>query len=240
MSRSESIDVNADLGEGFPNDAALLRLVASASVSCGAHAGDPDAVLRTLVEARDRGVVVGAHPGYDDREGFGRRDRELNAGEVERLILGQVGDLRRLADEAGVPIRFLKPHGALYNQAQRRPETARGVVASAVALGLPLLGQPGTLLESLAGEAAVSFVPEGFPDRRYLADGSLAPRSRTDAVLHDPDEVAANVRALLDAGRVRTLCIHGDHHDAVAQATRLREILDGLGIAVRPPAGEAS
>ena len=240
MTPCKSIDVNADLGEGFPNDDALLARVTSASLSCGAHAGDPAAIRRTLAQARARGVIVGAHPGYPDREGFGRREMNMDAREIERLIRDQVADLRRLADAEGVAIRFLKPHGALYNQAQRREATARGVVSAAVALGLPLLGQPGTWLESLAKAEGAAFVAEGFPDRRYLPDGSLTPRSEPGAVIHDPDELAANVRSLLNAGLVRTLCLHGDHPDAVAHADRLRTILDGLGVAVRPFAGVSS
>jgi len=234
MSRCESVDVNADLGEGFPNDLMLLERVASASVNCGAHAGDPASIRRTLAAARDRGVVVGAHPGHPDREGFGRRERDLSAAEVERLVVGQVGDLRRIADDLGVAIRFLKPHGALYNQAQRGGEAARGVVAAAVALGLPLLGQPATPLERSARAAGLAYIPEGFPDRRYRTDGSLTPRSEPGAVLHDPEELAENVRALASGGRVRTLCLHGDEPDAVANADRLLALLRELGVAVRP------
>ncbi len=234
MSFSEHLDVNADLGEGFPHDEALLDRASSASVCCGAHAGDPATIRRTLAAALHRGVVVGAHPGYADREGFGRRDRDLDAADVERLIRDQVADLRWIADEMGVAIRFLKPHGALYNQAQRGGEAGRGVVAAAIDLGLPLLGLPGTPLESLARAAGLEFVAEGFPDRRYRDDGSLTPRGEPGAVLHDPDELAANVRALATGGRVRTLCLHGDEPEAVANADRLLAVLAGLGIAVRP------
>lgn len=233
MNASDPIDVNADLGEGFPDDDALLGLVTSACVSCGAHAGDADSIRYTLEAARARGVVIGAHPGYPDREGFGRRDRDMTAAEVERLIRDQVESLRKFADEAGVSLRFLKPHGTLYNQAQRRDETARGVVAAAAALRLPLLGQPETALESLALAAGLAFVPEGFPDRRYRPDGSLSPRTDPDAVLA-PEELPANVRGLLIPRRVRTLCLHGDHPDALANARRLRAILDGLTIPARP------
>ncbi|WP_337177051.1 LamB/YcsF family protein [Paludisphaera sp.] len=232
MTVPHPIDVNADLGEGAPHDEALLDLVTSASISCGAHAGDPETIRRALGAARARGVVVGAHPGYPDREGFGRRDRDMTAAEVESMIRDQCADLRRLADEEGVAIRFLKPHGALYNQAQRRDETARGVIAAAVALGLPLLGQPGTPLESAARAAGVAFIAEGFPDRLYRLDGSLAPRDDPDAVLAAED-LPANVRALLAQRRVDTLCIHGDHPEALANARRLRAILDALAIPVR-------
>src|SRR4051812_25561540 len=141
-----SIDLNADLGEGFPNDQALLDRVTSASVCCGAHAGDAATIGATLRLAARTGVVVGAHPGFADRQGFGRRVQSATIGEVERLILDQVADLKRLADAAGVPIQFVKPHGALYNQAQN-DEIASGVIAAVVQLGFPLLGKPSTRLE---------------------------------------------------------------------------------------------
>jgi UPF0271 protein len=230
---TRSIDLNADLGESCPNDRALLHRVTSASVSCGAHAGDPDSIRATLLAAGEIGVVVGAHPGFPDREGFGRREHSIGADKLERLILDQVATLRRLAEECGVPVRFLKPHGALYKQAQRQEEVARGVVNAASRLGLPLLGQPGTLLEALARERRLRFVAEGFPDRRYRDDGSLVPRSEPGAVISDLGEIEAQVVRLVAEGRVATLCIHGDEPEAVANADRVRLILDRNGIEAR-------
>jgi len=231
--RPRTIDLNADLGEGCPNDRALLDLVTSASINCGAHAGSPAVIRQTLRDARACGVVVGAHPGYPDRDGFGRRERAIATESVRRLILEQTSALRALAAEAGLPIRFLKPHGALYNQAQREDKIARGAVAAAVELGIPLLGQPGTLLENLAGMAGARYVAEGFPDRRYRDDGSLAPRSEPGAVLHDPREIEAQVIRLVREGRVATLCIHGDDPRAVANAQLARRILEEHGVAIR-------
>jgi UPF0271 protein len=228
-----SIDLNADLGEGCPNDRALLERVTSASVCCGAHAGDPGSIRATLCAAGELGVVVGAHPGYPDREGFGRREQSLSSVEVERLILDQVAALRIVADELGVPVRFLKPHGALYNQAQRQEEVGLGVIAGAERLGLPLLGQPGTRLETLARERNLSYIAEGFPDRRYRDDGSLVPRSEPGAVLHDLREIEAQVVRFVAEGRVATLCIHGDEPGAVANAVRVRLMLDRNGIEAR-------
>ncbi len=228
-----AIDVNADLGEGFPNDQALLGLVTSASICCGAHAGNVDVIRQTLCDARDRGVVVGAHPGYRDREGYGRRDQRLSSEQVEILITDQVSALGGLAREAGVLIRYLKPHGALYNQAQRQEPIARGVVAAAVALDLPLLGQPGALVETLCCERGVRFVTEGFPDRRYRDDGSLWPRSVPGAILVEPEELAQQVLRLVAEGRVATLCIHGDDPRAVINAELVRTVLTSHGIAVR-------
>jgi 5-oxoprolinase (ATP-hydrolysing) subunit A len=230
---SRAIDLNADLGEGCPNDRALLGLVTSASIGCGAHAGSPDVIRHTLRDARDRGVVVGAHPGYPDREHFGRREQVMTSAAVRGLILEQVESLVALAAEIGVPVRFLKPHGALYNQAQRQDEIARGVVAAVVALGIPLLGLPGTLLERLAAAHGVRYIAEGFPDRRYRDDGSLVPRGETHAVLHDPHEMEAQLVRLTTQGRVETLCIHGDDPRAVANAELVRQVLESHGIAIQ-------
>jgi UPF0271 protein len=231
---SRTIDLSADVGEGCPNDAMLLQdLVTSASVSCGAHAGDPEEIRQTLGHARDRCVTVGAHPGYPDREHFGRREQSMSADAVTTMILDQVAFLVELASELGVSIRFLKPHGALYNQAQRQNEIARGVVDAAFELGLPLLGQPGTVLEGWAFGRGVRYVAEGFPDRRYRDDGSLVPRSEPNAILHDLAEMAEQVAHLIARGRVATLCIHGDDPRAIDNAWLVRQALDAMGIAVR-------
>lgn len=219
-----TIDINADLGEGFPEDGRLLALVTSASVCCGVHAGDDATILATLALAAARGVPVGAHPGYPDREHFGRLDRPTDAAAAERLVRDQCRTLATLAARENVTLRFIKPHGALYNQAQRDEGIARGVVAAVSALKLPLLGQPGTVLERLALAAGVRFVAEGFPDRRYEPDGRLVPRGRPDAVLHDPAEVEAQVEALAARG-FATLCIHGDDPRAVANAEAVRRAL---------------
>jgi UPF0271 protein len=230
-SPQRSIDLNADLGEGCPHDAALLDRVTSASVSCGAHAGDTETILETLHAARQRPVTIGAHPGYPDPGTFGRRELWLSAAEVERLILEQVATLARLAAEAGLSLCYVKPHGALYNQAQREDEAAAGVVAALLRLGLPLLGQPGTLLETHARDHGVRYITEGFPDRRYRDDGRLAPRTEPDALLHDPNDIEAQVVRLVDQG-VMTLCIHGDEPGAVANADTVRGVLERQGIAL--------
>jgi UPF0271 protein len=225
--------LNADLGEGCPNDRALLERVSSASVCCGAHAGDPATIQETLRAARDLKTTIGAHPGFPDREEFGRRELTITTEEVEQLVLDQTAALLWLAEQEGVPIRFLKPHGALYNQAQRQPEVAQGVLAAASRLGLPLLGQPGTHLEAAAQGHGVLFIAEGFPDRRYLEDGSLAPRGQPGAVLHDPAEIETQVIRLVQAGQVATLCIHGDEPGAVANADHILLALRRHGIAIR-------
>ena len=227
-----SIDLNADLGEGCSNDRALLGLVSSASISCGAHAGSPEVIRQTLCDARDLGIVVGAHPGYPDREHFGRREQAIASKTVRNLILEQVANLSTLGAEVGILVRFLKPHGALYNQAQRQEEIARGVIEATVKLGIPLLGQPGSLLDQLASAKGVYYIAEGFPDRRYRDDGSLVPRSEPNAVLHTPEEIEAQLVRLITEGRVKTLCIHGDDPRAVANAELVRGILQRLGVRI--------
>lgn len=228
-----AIDLNADLGEGFPNDRVLLGLVTSASICCGAHAGSPDVIRRTLLDARDCGVVVGAHPGFDDREGFGRRERSLTAKQVTDLVKNQVGGLIAMAKELGLEVKYVKPHGALYNQAQREPEIAEGVVEGVRHFSIPLLGQPGSIIEGKAREWGLRYIAEGFPDRRYRVDGSLVPRSEPDSILHEPGPMEAQLIRLVQEGRVGTLCIHGDDPRAVANARFVRLILDRNGIVVR-------
>ena len=218
------IDLNADLGEGCPWDHALLERVTSASVGCGAHAGDPSAIRSTLERARELSVRVGAHPGFADRAHFGRREIEMGAADVRDLILGQVDDLEAIAGPLGVSIRFVKPHGALYNQAQRDPAIASGVVAACHRLGLPLVGLPGTLLAEMANASGVAYLREGFCDRRYRPDGTLAPRSEPGAMLSDPAEIAAQVVRLRDQG-LDMLCVHGDDPGAVGLADLVRRAL---------------
>ena len=227
-----AIDLNADLGEGFPWDQDLLRRVTSANVCCGAHAGDPDAIASTLGAAKRLGVVAGAHPGYPDREHFGRRDRAIGREQVTRLILGQVAELASIADPVGVPIRYLKPHGALYNQAQNCAEIAVGVVEAAKELGLPVLGMPGGLVEVESIRLGVRFVAEGFADRRYRPDGRLVPRSQPDAMLDDPDAIGPQIVRLIGAG-IETLCLHGDDPSAVARADLVLGAIRDLGVEIR-------
>jgi 5-oxoprolinase (ATP-hydrolysing) subunit A len=228
-----SIDLNADLGEGFANDRALLEIVTSANVCCGAHAGNPPAIRETMRDAAARGVSIGAHPGYPDREGFGRREQKLSALELGNLICFQISALKSLAAEVDAKVSYLKPHGALYNQAQREPEVAGAVVTAARNFDLPVLGQPGSLVETFARDHGVVYVAEGFPDRRYRSDGSLMPRSEPGAVLCEPKEIEEQVIRLLNEGRVKSLCIHGDEPGAVESAELVRRVLTRHWIAIR-------
>ncbi len=229
---NRTIDLNADLGEGCPWDDALLQRVSSANVSCGAHAGTADGIIRTLRWAVDRGIVVGAHPGYADRAGFGRVDQDLTDDQIRVLITGQLDALAGWAKGAGATVQYVKPHGALYNQGQRDQRIAAAMVAALAGRGLPILGQPGGEVERAARGAAVRFVAEGFADRRYRPDGRLVPRTEPGAMLDRPDEIRAQVLALIDRG-VETLCVHGDDPRSVGLADLTLATLRGAGVEVR-------
>jgi UPF0271 protein len=226
------IDLNCDLGEGGAGDAELMPLITSANVACGFHAGDPATAYATLRTAAQHGVRAGAHPGFADREHFGRRELERSEPQVFEACVYQVGALAGLARAVGRPLSHVKPHGALYNQACRDDAFARPVVAAAALFGLPLLGLPGSRLQALSA-GRCPFVAEGFADRRYRPDGSLVPRSSPDAFVADPDEAVRQVQWLLREQGVRTICVHGDNPRALAFVRELREALTRQGIMIR-------
>jgi UPF0271 protein len=227
-----SIDLNCDLGEGCPHDAELMPLITSANVACGFHAGGPAEAAAALVLADRHGVRAGAHPGLPDREHFGRRELDRSESEIYQDCVYQAGALAGLARAAGLALTHLKPHGALYNRACRDDAYARPVVAAAELFGLAVLGLPGSRLEALSA-GRCRFVAEGFADRRYLPDGSLVPRGRPDAFVHDPDEAVRQALELLRQRGVRTLCVHGDNPQALAFVRELRAALERQGVAVR-------
>lgn len=238
------MDLNADLGEGFGrwelgDDEALLDVVTSANVACGYHAGDASTMRQVCAWASARQVSVGAQVGYRDLPGFGRRYIDYDLGQLRDELIYQVGALRELS--AG-PVRYLKPHGALYHAVQHVP----AVVEAAVATRLPVLCAPGSPLANAAGDAGATVFAEGFADRAYRADGTLLPRGKPGAVIVDTDEVVA--RALLMAVDQRvialdgtvvphpvdSICLHGDTPGAVALATAVRRALLDAGVPLRP------
>lgn len=225
------IDLNADLGEGVGTDAALMPLITSANISCGFHAGDPDTIWHTVQLARRHGVTVGAHPGYADREHFGRREQAVTREQVSALCTYQLGGMVALV--AG-RVRYVKPHGALYNQAMRDAEVAHGLLDATAAFPVSLVGLPGSVFERLAKEKGRTYIPEGFADRRYRPDGSLVPRTDPDAVLHDPQEVVEQVEWLIGRRQVRTVCVHGDTPGAVEFVRTVRGFLVDRGHELRP------
>jgi len=218
------IDLNADLGEGAGFDAELMPLITSANICCGLHAGGPGEIARTLALANKHGVAIGAHPGYADREYFGRRELMLDNRELISLCVYQLGALQALAEALGMGVHYVKPHGALYNQACRDRETADLFVIAAAQFHLPVVGLPGSQLEAACVDR-VSFVPEGFADRRYRPDGSLVPRSEPDALVDSPDEAVKQVEWLVRDKKVQTICVHGDNPDALAFTKAVRAAL---------------
>lgn len=221
---SMDIDLNSDLGEGCASDAEIMALITSANIACGFHAGDPGTAAKTLREAERLGVHAGAHPSFPDRANFGRLEMERTDGEIFEDCIYQVGALAALARAAGTHLTHIKPHGALYNMACRDDRYARPMVKAAAFFALPLFGLPGSRLEILsAGRCA--FVREGFADRRYLPDGSLAPRSRPDAFVESVADAVRQAEWLMRERGVRTLCVHGDNPRALDFVRALREAL---------------
>jgi UPF0271 protein len=227
------IDLNADLGEGMPWDAELLDLVTSANVSCAAHAGDRDGIEATLIEAGMRGVVVGAHPSWPDREGFGRRLQPVDPDGLRRLLLDQIHWLIELARPRGISVRYVKLHGALYNQAMADDGEHllinRPLMDVLRELDLPLMGLPHTTIERLS---TVRYIREGFPDRRYRDDGRLVPRTEPGALIEGVEAVVEQALRLANSG-LDSLCLHGDSPEAVARAVAIRRAFDREGISVR-------
>lgn len=236
------LDLNADVGEStgavtVGDDAAVIPLVTSVNVACGGHAGDDAVMRRTLRLARAHGVAAGAHPSYPDREGFGRRELGLQPGAIHDEVVAQVRRLAQLAGEEGVPLRHVKPHGALYNRAAREPAVADAVARAVAAVdpSLMLVGLAGSALVEAARAHGLRPLREGFCDRRYGADGFLVPRSVPGACLDDPAAAAEQALALATGGSVDTLCVHGDGPAAVPILRAVRARLDAAGIPLRAP-----
>jgi UPF0271 protein len=250
------IDLNSDLGEGYGpwtmgDDAQILDCVTSANIACGGHAGDPETMYRTLRLAAQRGVRVGAHPGYADREGFGRRVIPMEVEEIGRLVVAQVGALMALARLAGTEVRYVKPHGALGNLAAADRGVAAGIVAAIQGLDarLAVLAISGTALEQVAREQGLAVHSEIFADRAYLPNGQLVPRSQAGAVLDDAREAADRLVGWLRSGhmpvvggepialRADSICVHGDSAHAVEMARHIRARLQAEGVVLAPFAG---
>lgn len=228
------IDINADLGEGAGFDAALMPLVASANVCCGLHAGGPKEIRATLELAKRHGIAVGAHPGYADRDGFGRRELALSRQELADLCTYQIAALDALVRAVGLELRYIKAHGALYNQSCREIEIAESFAEAVAAWKLPVVGFPGSRLEKAVRDRGLRYVAEGFADRRYTDDGSLVSRTDSDAFVHDPEDAVRQVEWLIRERGIRTVCVHGDNPEAVAFARAIRAALVERGFTVKP------
>ncbi len=247
------IDLNADLGEGFGPwpmgaDAAMLDLVTSANIACGGHAGDPDTMVATLAMAKARGVVVGAHPGYADLAGFGRRVIPMTDASITAMVAVQIGGLMAAAAAVGVPVAYVKPHGALANLAADEPAVAAAIACAirAVSRDLAVLAISGTVLEGEAARLGLRVYSEVFADRAYLPNGRLVPRSQAGAMIADPAIAADRLVGFLESGLMPTLggpalplkahsiCVHGDSAGAVAMARHVRAALTDAGLTLAP------
>jgi UPF0271 protein len=246
------IDLNGDVGESFGvyeigHDADLIPILTSANVACGFHAGDPGVMRATVALAREHGTAVGAHPGFPDLVGFGRREITVTPREVEDLVAYQIGALAAIAAAQGVHLTHVKPHGALYNMAARDANLADAIARATAAVdrSLMLFGLPGSKSLEAARRHGLRAVSEAFADRAYQADGSLVPRSQEGAVIEDADAVVdravtiARERVVVAADGTRvqldveTICVHGDTRGAAVLASRIRHALTGAGIQVR-------
>ena len=249
----DTLDLNSDLGESFGrwvlgDDEAVLGLVTSANVACGFHAGDPTTLRRTCAAAAARGVVVGAQVGYRDLAGFGRRFIDVAPDELADDVVYQIGALDGMCLVAGTAVRYVKPHGALYNAVVHHEEQAAAVVAAVrdYSTDLPVLGLPGSAFLRAAEKAGLRAVPEFFVDRAYTREGTLVSRREAGAVLHDPDDVSARVLRLVTDGvvtaidgsdvtvRAESACVHGDSPGAVDMARAVRSGLEKAGVVLEP------
>lgn len=248
-----TIDLNSDLGESFGpwpmgDDAAMLDVVTSANIACGFHAGDPAGILRSLRAAAARGVTVGAHIGYRDLVGFGRRNMEPTDTELTADAIYQIGALQGLAKAAGTRVAYVKPHGALYNTMAHDARQAAAIIAAikAVDPSLPLMALCNAPVVAQARAEGLIVICEAFADRAYMPDGSLVSRTRADAVIYDPEAISARMLRLSREGRITTIdgqdivleaqsiCVHGDTPAAVTIAQRLRNDLQAAGIVLAP------
>jgi 5-oxoprolinase (ATP-hydrolysing) subunit A len=241
-----SIDLNADLGEGMEFDAALLAIVSSASIACGAHVGNAQIMAKTLLAAKAAGVRTGAHPGFVDPEHFGRVELDLPDKLVANQVVTQVREIRQIAQQIGQPISYVKLHGALYNKASRNYSLAHAIFSALreQAPDLAILALDGSKQLKAARDLGLATIPEAFADRAYGADGLLVSRARTGAVFSDPDQAVAQARSIAGEGQItaidgtsltsnaKSICLHGDNQAALKIARSIRDALGEAGIAI--------
>lgn len=253
-----TIDINSDLGESFGawtmgDDSAMLDIVSSANVACGFHAGDPAGILKTLKAAAERGVAIGAHVGYRDLAGFGRRNMDPSSEELIGDVIYQIGALQGLAKAAGTRVTYVKPHGALYNTIAIDARQGKDVIDAILAVdpSLVLMALAGSQLVAQARTAGLTVVAEAFADRAYTPEGNLVSRREKGSVLHDPDLIATRMVRMVREGVIeaidgtftkvdaQSICVHGDSPGAVAMAKRLREVFEQAGLSIRAFSGIA-
>jgi len=249
---SLQIDLNSDMGEGFGawrmgDDEAILDIVSSANVACGLHAGDPEIMARTFSMAKERGVNVGAHPGFPDLWGFGRRIIPFSPGEIERLVAYQIGAAQALSTYAGHPITYVKAHGALGNLTQTDHDVATAIARAIKAVNPELICMTfaGALMQKVASDMGLRVCCEVFADRAYDEEGHLVHRKTPGAVLHDVEQAAARMLRMVEGGgietvsgrmlpvQIDTICVHSDTPGAIQMASAVRRVLEGAGVAIK-------
>lgn len=247
------VDLNSDVGESFGTyklglDSEVLRHVTSANIACGFHAGDPMVMAKTVALAAENGVGIGAHPGYPDLQGFGRRNMNMAPEEVKNFVIYQVGALAAFARAAGQTLKHVKAHGALYNMAAKDAKLARAIVegVKAVAPDAILLALANSEMVRAAREAGLKVAQEVFADRAYNPDGTLAPRSQPGSMIHDPEVAIPRVVRMVTEGKVtaingedisiqaHSICVHGDNPEAIAFVAKIRAALTAAGVEVVP------
>ena len=243
-----AIDLNADVGEGAAAETELLEIVSSASIACGGHAGDARSMRETVGRAIERGIAIGAHPGYPDKRNFGRVEIGAKPAEIEKWTVEQIGELLSICVTVGARVLYVKPHGALYNRTLRDPDAAAAIISAirTIDQGLTVLAAPRSVLIDAAAAAGIRAAREAFLDRGYRPDGTLVPRNEHGALVEDPDAAAARAVALarhepieavdgtplmLDAD---SLCVHGDSPRAVSIARTTRKRLEADGVRIAP------
>lgn len=241
------VDLNVDLAEGCGNDQRLLQLVTSANVACGIHAGDYNEMRKAILWAKENGVRIGAHPSFPDRENFGRTNMQLPAEELQACLRYQLGAIKALCDAENVLLQYVKPHGALYNQAAKEPALATLIAKTIKAFdpNLKLMGLSGSIMLDVAKEQGLGIIAEVFADRRYLSDGSLVPRSRSDALVESDEDAIAQVLQMVEQQTVTSvegvvvpiqadsICLHGDGTHAVEFAEKIRAQFAQRNIQIR-------
>ena len=251
------VDLNCDLGESYGRytlglDEEVIPFISSANVACGLHAGDPGVMARTVALCAEAGVCIGAHPGFPDLQGFGRRNMDIAPAELGGMVLYQVGALYGFCRAAGVELHHVKPHGAMYNMAVKDEAMAAAICRAVKRFSpeLAILAPGGSKLEEAAAECGLPFICEVFADRAYMADGSLVPRSRPGAVIEDEAEAIARVIRMVADGEVQTadgqviavkadsVCVHGDGAKALAFVQKIRAALQQAGVEIRAMSAE--
>ena len=252
----KKIDLNCDMGESFGAwtmgmDGEVIRFITSANIACGYHAGDPQVMYRTVKLAKDHGVGVGAHPGFPDLVGFGRRNMDCTPDEVRDYVAYQIGAMKAFCAIHGVPLQHVKPHGNLYNMSVGNEAMIRAVVEAIAGVDrtiiyLALGGAQAPLVSKITKEAGIKVALEAFPDRAYTPEGKLAPRSQPGAVIKDPKVAAERALRMAKEGKIittdgsvlemqiDTICVHGDNPSAVELVKNIRSAIEGKGIAVLP------